>query len=165
MNKTLHILCFVILCVFGISVVGCSHNNTFSSSKQQVSQSPSSSNQLSSNPVSKPNTIIDSQTEKTKFEQFESGLKKTNIKYKTVTMGAQLVGAEEGIKYELSDGNVELYKFNKESPAYKKAFKNKAITLDGFGDFPTKFNGDMALMFDDNVKEKADIEAAFNSIK
>ena len=102
--------------------------------------------------------------EKTKFEQFEAGLDELGIKYEKVTTGADLVGAQQGMKYKLSDGNVELYKFDTSTDAYKTAVENKAITLQGFGDFPAEYNNDMALIFDDEVSSKADIQNLFSTL-
>ncbi|MCI2105436.1 MAG: hypothetical protein LKK00_01765 [Intestinimonas sp.] len=103
-------------------------------------------------------------TEKTKFEQFEAGLDELGITYEKVAVDADMVGAQQGTKYKLSDGNVELYKFDTSTDAYNTASKNKAITLQGFGDFPAEFNNDMALVFDDEVSSKADIQNLFSTL-
>lgn len=133
------------------------------SATPDVSTPPTSSHETGSSSAAA-SSSDPAATEKTKFEQFEAGLDELGIKYEKVTMGADLVGAQEGVKYKLSDGNVELYKFDTSTDAYKTAVKNKAITLQGFGDFPAEFNNDMALIFDDEVSSKSDIQNLFSTL-
>ena len=103
---------------------------------------------------------------KTKFEQFEDGLEALGQEYTAVTMVAELLGAEQGIKYKFSDWNLELYRFDAESDAYIEASKNKAVHLEGFGSFPAMFNGEMALLKNDVPPEyKNEIEQLFMNLK
>jgi len=149
------VICLLMVASMCLAMTACGESTPSTSSAAQSSKAIASSSMVASS----------SQTEQTKFEQFESGLDKLNIKYEKVNMVAQIIGAEQGIKYKLSDGNVELYKFDKESDDYKKVVKNKAVTVSGLGDFSVELNDNMALVFDDNVKEKSDIENLFKSLK
>lgn len=92
------------------------------SATPDVSTPPTSSHETGSSSAAA-SSSDPAATEKTKFEQFEAGLDELGIKYEKVTMGADLVGAQEGVKYKLSDGNVELYKFDTSTDAYKTAVK------------------------------------------
>jgi len=150
---------FICAVAIGISTSAC---NVMGNSTALSSLPSSTVNSESSSIDPK---ISSAQSLQTKFEQFEFKLNKLNIKYKKVTMGAELVGAEQGTKYKLSDGSVEIYKFAKNSDAYKKAVKVKALFLDGFGNIPAEFNGNMALIFDDEIKEKSVVENIFKSLK
>ena len=84
----------------------------------------------------------DSTVSSTVFEQFENALIDKNLEYEKVTMAADLVGAEQGIKYKLQDENVEIYRFDPTSDAYLKAKETQSLQLDGFGAFEaTVLNG------------------------
>lgn len=139
------------VCLFALMLSACSVG---SSKYSQKSESNTTAVSPSTSPA----------VQKTEFEQFESGLDELGIKYEKVTMGAELVGAQQGTKYKLSDGNIELYKFDISTDAYKAAVNNKAVTLQGFGAISAEFNNDMALIFDDEVSSKEDIQKLFSEL-
>lgn len=97
------------------------------------------------------------------FAVFESGLLSLGIEYERVDMGAEMVGALQGVKYKLPDGNVELYMFDANSDSLKVAAEKQAITLEGFGDFSANINGNYALMIED-VAQKDEILDLFQKI-
>lgn len=102
-----------------------------------------------------------------KFEQFEKGLEANKINYQKVDKLAILVGAKEGYGYNLDDENaVELYLFDKDSDAYKEAFKNNKITLQGMNmAIEVTFNDDIAIFYNGNSAEQATIEKIFADLK
>lgn len=142
---------------------GCT-NSPLASGASSINSQTSESSVISSESSSSAENSGSVPTEKTKFERFEDGLDQLGLSYKKITMGADLVGAEQGIKYKFDDGSIEMYKFDKNTDAYKKAAKDKSITLEGFGSFPAEINDDLVLMFDDNIKSKSNIEKLFNSL-
>lgn len=99
-----------------------------------------------------------STTQQTKFEQFEAGLNDAGITYEKVTMAAEIVGTSTGVKYEIGDGAIELYEFDPSSDACKTMQEKKALTMEGFGDFPVEVNGSLAMLLselDDGTQSKA----------
>lgn len=149
------VICLLMVASMCVSMAACGESTSSSSSAAQSSKAIASSS----------TTSVSSQAEQTKFEEFEAGLDKLNIKYTKINMGAEFVGAEQGIKYKFDDGSIELYKFDKDSDAYKKAVQNKALTVESMGSFAAEFNDNMALYFDNNVSKKSDIEDLFKSLK
>ena len=80
--------------------------------------------------------------ELTVFEQFENALIEKNLTFEKVTMAAELIGAEQGVKYKLQDENVEIYRFDPSSDAYLEAEKTQSLKMEGFGAFEaTVVNG------------------------
>lgn len=62
----------------------------------------------------------------------ETILKGLNITFEKVEMAASMVGAVSGVKFKTSDGAIELYKFDVNSPAYNLAVETNTITLSDF---------------------------------
>lgn len=110
------------------------------------------------------NQQIEQQPKATVFEQFEAGLTNDGLTYEKVTMAAEYVGAEEGYKYMMDSGNVELYRFDEDSDAFKEVSENKSVKLEGFGSFPVELNGNMALLIND-VTDPENIMGIFNGIE
>ena len=104
-----------------------------------------------------------SETNDAVFEAFAAGLGRLGIDYEEVVMEAEIVGAVQGMKFKLSDGQIELYRFEEGSDALKAATDNKVLTLEGFGAFPAEVNGEYAMMIDYMVHTDAIIEL-FNSL-
>lgn len=159
----------LLLCsVLTISVTGCSSVASTTSSAKNITTSGAVSQEqsASSGASSQPEVSVASTNDKTKFEQFKSGIDGLGLKYTEVVMGAQLIGAEQGTKYKLSSENsIELYRFDTSSDSYKKAKKNKAVTLEGFGDLPVEIQDDMGIMFNGTIKDKDKILDIFKALK
>lgn len=83
------------------------------------------------------------------FDAFANGLEQLGLSFETNWTAAQLVGAENGYRYILADGRIELYEFDASSEAFALAVANQAVTLEGFGNFPAVVAGNMAMMIDD----------------
>ena len=91
----------------------------------------------------------DSKTvEPTVFEQFENALIEKNLTFEKVTMAADLVGAEQGIKYKLQNENVELYRFDTSSDSYVVAEETQSLKMDGFGSFDATVIDGYAMLSD-----------------
>ena len=84
--------------------------------------------------------------ERTVFEQVEDGLTDAGIKFEKTVMAAEMVGAVEGQKYKLSTGNVEVYRFEKDSDALKDAKSSGTLTLKDYGSFEAEINGNYAFL-------------------
>lgn len=98
------------------------------------------------------------------FTQFQDALDSAGYSYETTVMGAELVGAEQGMKYKIGDGSVELYRFDESSDAYKKADEDNALTLEGFGAFPATVKDGRALLIDGLADEQDAITAIFDGL-
>lgn len=116
------------------------------------------------NETSNTPTGSQSSNEKTIFEKFEDGLNELNIEFQKTVTAAEMIGAVQGIRYKLVDGNVELYMFDVDSDSLAKAKENKAVTLEGFGNVPAEINNNFALIIDE-VEKKDDIISLFKSLK
>lgn len=80
------------------------------------------------------------------FDTFESLLAENGIEVSGKTeMMAQMIGAEEGYKYESENADFELYKFDTSSDEYKKAKKDGVVSLNGLGEFDVVVNGEYVL--------------------
>lgn len=98
------------------------------------------------------------QQEKDMFTKFEEALTAAGVKYEKVTMGAELVGAEQGIKYKIDNGAIEIYRFDTSKEAYKTAEKTQSLKLEGFGAFQaTVKNGAAMIIKDLDEKQYKDI--------
>ncbi len=79
------------------------------------------------------------------FDVFEDMLNKNGITFEKVQMASSLIGAEQGIKYKIEEGKIELYKFDKSSEAYIKAESNQTIILE-IGTFDAVVENGMAII-------------------
>lgn len=80
------------------------------------------------------------------FAAFGSGLDSLGISYERVTMAAEYIGAKTGYKYKTDGYNVELYQFDPDSDAYKRAVSDNAVTMDGFGTIPAYVHDGLAML-------------------
>ena len=99
------------------------------------------------------------------FAQFQVALDSAGYTYETVVMGAELVGAEQGMKYKIGEGSIELYRFDEDSESYKKASEDNALTLDGFGAFPATVKNGFAILINDLPDSESDILSIFDGLK
>lgn len=97
------------------------------------------------------------------FNRFESGLAKLGISYsERVTMDATYIGGETGYKYQCDGYKIELYQFDPESDAYKKAESESIVTLEGFGDFSVLAHDGLVLLNNDSLPQE--VIDLFNSL-
>jgi hypothetical protein len=82
------------------------------------------------------------------FAKFEDAITTKGYKFEKVLMAAELVGAEEGYKYKLDAGKVEIYIFDTNSEAFKKAAETNKLNLEGFGEFPALIKENFAVITD-----------------
>ena len=102
---------------------------------------------------------------KTLFKKFEEKLTRDGYSFKKVSKAAAMIGAKQGIEYQISTGAAELYVFDKESEAYKAAEKEQAIQIEGFGAVEAIVkNGAALIMSDLNEYDTKKIEETFNII-
>lgn len=94
------------------------------------------------------------------FQQFKEGLGGAGYTYETVTMAADLIGAERGEKYKFDFGKVELYRFADGA----EPLATGEVVLDGFGALPIYVNGNYGAIIDVTENEDA-IKEIFNSLK
>ena len=127
------------------------------------SSSQDSSSQLAESVQQTASQSSTSETDDAVFEAFAAGLDRLGIEYEEAVMEAEIVGAVQGIRFKLSNGQIELYVFEEGSDALKAATDNKILTLEGFGAFPAKINGKYAMMIDYMGQTDAIIEL-FNSL-
>lgn len=129
--KKLQVILVVVLALCMLVLTGC--DSTTPPSENPSGQESSTESGSNDNKGS---------TKLTVFEQFEESLDKKNITFQKVTMGAELVGAEQGIKYKLQGENVEIYRFDTSSDAYLEAKRTQSLKMEGFGAFEaTVVNG------------------------
>lgn len=83
------------------------------------------------------------------FTQFKDELTNRGIDYETVVTAAEMIGAEQGMKFKIGEGTVELYRFDTESDAYTKAEETQSIYLEGFGAFPATVKDSLAMTISD----------------
>ena len=95
------------------------------------------------------------------FIEFDKKLKDSGTYYQKTWMAAQGIGAKEGYKYDTRSGTFELYLFDTNSDAYKKAVKDNAITLGGTL-YPALIKNGLALYFYDNAT--ADLRSQINGM-
>ena len=80
------------------------------------------------------------------YDEFEKKLKENHIDiYKSVVMSAQLVGALYGKKYITPAGDIEIYQFNSDDLALKKARSIQKFSADGERFYDFVVNGDYLL--------------------
>ena len=137
MKKRLLIIGFIVL-----SLIACNKNG-----KQELSEN------VLYNEKDK-TTINEEEVQKDVFSEFEEELKKSGIKYETVKMAANLIGAQDGMKYKIGDGVIELYRYDIDSDSYKTAEQTQSIYLDGFGSFEAKVKNGIAILIRDLDEEK-----------
>ena len=103
--------------------------------------------------VSEPNETVSTKvTEDTEpatiFQQFETVLIEKNIVYEKITTAAELVGAEQGVKYKLETESVEIYRFDASSDGYIEAEKTQSLQMEGFGAFGAVVTNGYAILSD-----------------
>lgn len=109
-----------------------------------VTESDSSASDLTDASVSAPDLPT---PDSDAFTRFEAGLSNLGISFsERVTMDATYVGGEAGYKYKCDGYKIELYQFDPESDAYKKAESEGIVTLDGFGDFSVLAHDGLVLL-------------------
>lgn len=125
-----------------------------------------SSSKASSKAASSKASTAVSIVPKTKFEQFEDGMKAAgfNLTNKN-TMWAQMCGAIEGYSYDLDNGSIEIYRYDINSDAYKDVVKNKSLFVEGVGSFPVDLINDNMVLTIDNYSNKQKIIDIFKDLK
>ena len=109
-----------------------------------VAEADSSASDLADASVSAPELVT---PDSGAFQRFEDGLAALGISYsERVTMDATYIGGEAGYKYQCDDYKIELYQFDPESDAYKKAESEGIVTLEGFGDFSVLAHDGLVLL-------------------
>lgn len=125
-----------------------------------VTESDSSASDLTDASVSAPDLPT---PDSDAFTRFEAGLSDLGISFsERVTMDATYVGGEAGYKYKCDGYKIELYQFNPESDAYKKAESEGIVTLDGFGDFSVLAHDGLVLLNNGSLPQE--VIDLFNSL-
>ena len=102
------------------------------------------------------------QQEKDMFTKFEEALTAAGVKYQKVTMGAELVGAEQGIKFKIDNGTVEIYRFDTGKDEYKTAEKTQSLKMEGFGAFQATVKNGAAMII--NGLDEKQYKAIFDGV-
>jgi len=83
------------------------------------------------------NNSNDSSKEKTNssytFDNLKTDLTKLDSNIKITKKAADMIGAEEGYGYIMSNCSIEVYRFNKSSEEYTKAEKEQKINMPSMG--------------------------------
>ena len=125
-----------------------------------VTESDSSASDLTDASVSAPDLPT---PDSDAFTRFEAGLSNLGISFsERVTMDATYVGGEAGYKYKCDGYKIELYQFDPESDAYKKAESEGIVTLDGFGDFSVLAHDGLVLLNNGSLPQE--VIDLFNSL-
>lgn len=125
-----------------------------------VTESDSSASDLKDASVSAPNLAT---PDSDAFTRFEAGLSELGIFFsERVTMDATYIGGEAGYKYQCEGYKIELYQFDPESDAYKKAESEGIVTLEGFGDFSALAHDGLVLLNNSSLPQE--IVDLFNSL-
>jgi len=106
--------------------------------------------------------------ENPKFIQFENGLNAKGLNFKKTVKSASLFGAIEGYGYKFDDGAaVELYRFDKNSDAYKSAVQTGKLYLKAMHIYYSDIviNDDMILWYYGTKTEKSTVDTVFSGIK
>lgn len=125
-----------------------------------VAEADSSASDLADASVSAPELVT---PDSGAFQRFEDGLAALGISYsERVTMDATYIGGEAGYKYQCDDYKIELYQFDPESDAYKKAESEGIVTLEGFGDFSVLSHDGLVLLNNGSLPQE--VIGLFNSL-
>lgn len=125
-----------------------------------VTESDSSASDLKDASVSAPDLAT---PDSDAFTRFEAGLSDLGIFFsERVTMDATYIGGEAGYKYQCEGYKIELYQFDPESDAYKKAESEGIVTLEGFGDFSALAHDGLVLLNNSSLPQE--IVDLFNSL-
>ena len=125
-----------------------------------VTESDTSASDLKDASVSAPDLAT---PDSDAFTRFEAGLSDLGIFFsKRVTMDATYIGGEAGYKYQCEGYKIELYQFDPESDAYKKAESEGIVTLEGFGDFSALAHDGLVLLNNSSLPQE--IVDLFNSL-
>ncbi len=125
-----------------------------------VAEADSSASDLADASVSAPELVT---PDSGAFQRFEDGLASLGISYsERVTMDATYIGGEAGYKYQCDDYKIELYQFDPESDAYKKAESEGIVTLEGFGDFSVLAHDGLVLLNNGSLPQE--VIGLFNSL-
>ncbi len=125
-----------------------------------VTESDSSASDLKDASVSAPDLAT---PDSDAFTRFEAGLSDLGISFsERVTMDATYIGGESGYKYQCEGYKIELYQFDPESDAYKKAESEGIVTLEGFGDFSALAHDGLVLLNNSSLPQE--IVDLFNSL-
>lgn len=125
-----------------------------------VTESDSSASDLKDASVSAPDLAT---PDSDAFTRFEAGLSDLGISFsERVTMDATYIGGEAGYKYQCEGYKIELYQFDPESDAYKKAESEGIVTLEGFGDFSALAHDGLVLLNNSSLPQE--IVDLFNSL-
>lgn len=125
-----------------------------------VTESDTSASDLKDASVSAPDLAT---PDSDAFTRFEAGLSELGIFFsERVTMDATYIGGEAGYKYQCEGYKIELYQFDPESDAYKKAESEGIVTLEGFGDFSALAHDGLVLLNNSSLPQE--IVDLFNSL-
>lgn len=81
-----------------------------------------------------------------------------------VKMGAELIGAKEGIKFKTSKGNIEVYEYDISSESFSLLKESGSIEMSGFIITPSAINKQFVLMCNEH-QEKDKVIKSFSEYK
>lgn len=156
------IVSFALAGIMFLSMTACKGREKSSPSNSIPSGSSTSTDSHSSQAYNS-SKVPEIKSNETPFDRFAAGLDDANYSYESVVMAAELVGAKTGMKYKFDFGKVELYQFEDSSDALSKAIDDGGLTMEGFGVFPCKFNGNLAILIDVTEHEES-LLSLFNGL-
>lgn len=98
------------------------------------------------------------------IEEFENEIKVLKLNYDKVQMVAGFVGAKEGIKLYIGNSKLEIYKFDKQSSDYQKAYNNQKIIVNGKNEYSAIVKNGYALLIDEDFPEYDKIISIFERL-
>ena len=133
-KKMKKIVCIALLFTM---LLGCS---------SETSQEQISDNNIADETQQTENTDqIEEKNDEDLFSLMETQLNALYPISEKITMAAEYIGGIEGIKFKTENFNVEIYKFDTSSEAYKLALDEGKLNLEGFGQFDCVINGEYAM--------------------
>ena len=99
------------------------------------------------------------------ISDFEAEVKKVVVIKEETVLVASAFNAKDGLKLVTENEKIlEIYSFDKNSAAYKKAEKNQKLTLEGFGEFDAIVKNGYAIAIEEDFPKYQEILNIFNKL-
>jgi hypothetical protein len=149
------LLVVIVILLMGVALVGCGSNDNDVPAETTPPLQAAQNEPQEATPTPAPPPAIATNP----FDAFGDGLATLGFTFETEFVLAQMIGAENGLRFVLSDGGeIEIFEFDANSEVFADIVATNSVILNGFGSFPVIVAGNLVMMLEDIPDEAIFVE-------